>query len=83
MLIFGALKRCDWQKNNVAVNNPGQLVSQGEAPGCTDCHTAILCHFMDGHQSTVNPIQRALQSKCFPLFFGLSQNDSERGRERH
>lgn len=67
MLIFRALNQCDWQKNNVAVNNSGQLVSQGEAPGCTDYHTAILCHFMDGHQSTVNPIQRALQSKCFPF----------------
>lgn len=83
MLIFGALKRRDWQKNNVAVNNSGQLVSQGEAPGCTDCHTAILCHFMDGHQSTVNLIQRALQSKCFPLsaFPRMTVREEERDTE--
>jgi len=36
MLIFGPLKSRDWQKNNVAVNNSGQLVSQGEAPGVLD-----------------------------------------------
>ena len=60
-------------KNYVAVNNSGQLVSQGEAVGRTGHHTAIHCHFMDGHQSTVRASQRALQSKCFPL--GFSQNN--------
>lgn len=65
MLIFEALKSNDWQKNDVAVNNSGQLVSQGEAVGRIGRHTAIHCHFMDGHQSTVRASQRALQSKCF------------------
>lgn len=73
MLIFGALKSNDWQKNNVAVNNSEQLVSHGEAVGRAGHHTAVLCHFMDGHQSTVRASQRALQSKCFPL--GFSQNN--------
>lgn len=31
MLVSGALKRRDWQKINVAVNNSKQLVSHGEA----------------------------------------------------
>lgn len=87
MLIFGPFRRHDWQKNNVAVNNSGQLVSQGEAPGHTGCHTAILCHFMDGHQSTVKPIQRTLLSKCFPfsVFFPerVGKGDGEWSRERH
>lgn len=73
MLIFGAFKSNDWQKNNVAVNNSKQLVSHGEAVGRTGHHTAMLCHFMEGHQSTVRAIQKALQSKCFPL--GFSQNN--------
>lgn len=73
MLIFGPLKGSDWQKNNVAFNNSKQLVSHGEAVGHTGYHTAMLCHFMDGHQSTVRASQRALQPKCFP--FGFSQNN--------
>lgn len=73
MLIFGPFKSNDWQKNNVAVNNSKQLVSHGEAVGRTGHHTAMLCHFMEGHQSTVSVTQKALQSKCFPL--GFSQNN--------
>ncbi len=59
MLVFGPLKRRDWQKNNVAVNNSGQLVSQGEAPGRSGRHTTTLCDFMDGHQSTVRRLKEA------------------------
>lgn len=73
MLIFRPLKSSDWQKNNVAVNNSKQLVSHGEALGRTSHHTAMLCNFMDAHQSTVRVSQRAPQSKCFP--FGFSQNN--------
>lgn len=73
MLIFGPLKSNDWQKNNVALNNSKQLVSHGEAVGRAGRHTALLCNFMDAHQSTVSGSQRAPQSKCFPL--GFSQNN--------
>lgn len=73
MLIFGPLKSNDWQKNNVAFNNSKQLVSHGEAVGRAGRHTAMLCNFMDAHQSTVSVSQRAPQSKCFPL--GFSQNN--------
>lgn len=73
MLVLGALKSSDWQKINVAVNNSKQLVSHGEAVGRKGHHRATLCHFMEGHQSTVRASQRALQSKCFPL--GFSQNN--------